>query len=435
MGAQVDSVSLGELVAGAVRWIDSVAVDAQDAHGGAIWTEKGEPFDDLYAGTAGVLYAAAEIASAGLDPEPVAAKARARLLRLAGSPNEYCATLPDDGMFTGWPGIALALRAWARVSGDVECAAAAEHVERAIAIRVLAAEPRQDQYTDVISGDAGTLLTLLPAIAEGSAPGPHREASDVIADRLVAVAEPADTGLHWRMVDGWPYLMPGFSHGTAGVGYALAAAGRVLDRPDLIEVAVRGASALLEVGDTADGWAVPLAIPPRPNGPPVNFGWCHGPTGTIRLFQLLDDLVPDPRWSHAVDACLRALEVSRIPERLYPGYWDNVARCCGTAGVGSMLVGQFARSGDESTLAFADRLAADVASRALRDRGAPDDAGAVTAVTWSNFEYTADPGDLPPEPGLMQGAAGIAGWFARLHAARQGRPAFAALTGVEPDWL
>lgn len=426
MEDQLDSGSLAELVAGAVRWIDSVAVEAD---GGAIWTERGEPFDDLYAGTAGILYAAAEIAAAGLDPEPVAARARARALWLADAPGEFTATLPDDGLFTGWSGVAVALRAWARASADDEADAAAERVERAIAMRVLSTELRRDRYTDVISGDAGILLALTPAIAGNARPGPQGEACDALADRLVAVAEPVEAGLQWQMVEGWEYLMPGFSHGTAGVGYALAAAGRALGRSDLIEVAVAGASALLEVGDTPDGWALPLAIPPRPHGPPVNFGWCHGPSGTIRLFQLLDDVAPDPRWRHAVEACLTALEVSRIPQRLYPGYWDNVARCCGTAGVGSMLVGQFGRSGEPSTLAFADRLAADVAGRTLRGADGP------STARWSNFEYTAGPGDLPPEPGLMQGAAGIAGWFARAHAARQQRPAQPGLTGLEPDWI
>jgi hypothetical protein len=46
-------------------------------------------------------------------------------------------------------------------------------------------------------------------------------------------------------------------------------------------------------------------------------------------------------------------------------------------------------------------------------------AGALTTphgVTWSNTEHTRTPPELPPEPGFMQGAAGIAGWLARLHA-------------------
>ena len=100
------------------------------------------------------------------------------------------------------------------------------------------------------------------------------------------------------------YLMPGFSHGTAGVAYALAAAGRTLNRRDLVDVATRGACALLALGHHPGGWAVPHAIPPRPGGQAVAFGWCHGPAGTVRLFLLLNEIDPQPRWQHAIDACL-----------------------------------------------------------------------------------------------------------------------------------
>ena len=61
--------------------------------------------------------------------------------------------------------------------------------------------------------------------------------------------------------------MPGFSHGTAGAAYALAAAGRALTRRDLVDVAIRGAEAILAAGDQPGGWAVPLAIPLRPGRP------------------------------------------------------------------------------------------------------------------------------------------------------------------------
>jgi hypothetical protein len=37
-------------------------------------------------------------------------------------------------------------------------------------------------------------------------------------------------------------------------------------------------------------------------------------------------------------------------------------------------------------------------------------------VTWSNTEHTATPPQLPPEPGFMQGSAGVASWLARLTA-------------------
>jgi len=228
------------------------------------------------------------------------------------------------------------------------------------------------------------------------------------------------------MVRGWEYLMPGFSHGTGGVAYALAAAGRRLDRPDLVAVAARGADALLAVGHTPDGWAVPIAIPPRPHGPSVNYGWCHGPTGTVRLFAALNAIDPQPRWHDAVDACIRALRNSGLPARLYPGYWDNLARCCGTAGVGQLLLDRYQATGDHALLEWADDLAADVIDHALTT---------AVGVTWSNTEHTRTPPELPPEPGFMQGTAGIAAWLARLQALHTRPDSPPASTGLDPSWL
>lgn len=277
------------------------------------------------------------------------------------------------------------------------------------------------QCTDVISGDAGILLALIADDSDAA-----ERAAHVLAGRLAEAAEPGPGGLHWRMAADREYLMPGFSHGTAGVAYALAAAGRTLNRRDLVDVATRGACALLALGHHPGGWAVPHAIPPRPGGQAVAFGWCHGPAGTVRLFLLLNEIDPQPRWQHTIDACLQALRDGRLPIRLYPGYWDNLARCCGTAGVGQLLLDRYQATGDTALLDWAGTLAADVVGRALSTpRG----------VTWSNTEHTRTPPELPPEPGLMQGAAGIAGWLARLHAlhTRPDTPPIPARPG--PSWL
>jgi lantibiotic modifying enzyme len=312
----------------------------------------------------------------------------------------------------------VALRAWSRAAADAEAGSAATRVTSLVAERVLGERRDPSRYTDVISGDAGILLALL---ADDSAIAAR--AAHVLADGLVDLAEPGPDGPHWRMVAGWGYLMPGFSHGTAGVAYALAAAGRALNRRDLVDVAIRGAEALLAVGDLPDGWAVPLAIPPRPNGPAVNYGWCHGPTGTVRLFLLLQEIDPQPRWQQAVDACLRALRDSRLPARLYPGYWDNLARCCGTAGVGQLLLDRYQATGDPALLDWADTLAADVLDRAVTTPH---------GVTWSNTEHTKTPSELPPEPGFMQGSVGVASWLARLDVLHTGPATTAALTGRDP---
>jgi lantibiotic modifying enzyme len=410
-------VDLVDVARRAFEWIGSVAVDVD---GGLGWLEGGVLLDDLYSGTAGVLLGCAEAAAAGLGTAQVAAGARARLLNLAHH-GPGAATMPDDGLFSGWAGVAVALRAWSGMVGDADAASAAAQVTSQIARRILQAPDDPSRYTDVISGDAGILLAL---IADDS--GTAVQAAHVLADRLVNAAEPGPDGLNWRMVAGWEYLMPGFSHGTAGVAYALAATGRTLNRHDLVEVATRGASALAAAGQHPDGWAVPLAIPPRPGGPAVNYGWCHGPTGTVRLFLLLDEIDPQPRWQHAIDACLQALQDSRLPRRLYPGYWDNLARCCGTAGVGQLLLDRYQATGDTALLDWAGTLAADVFDRALTTPH---------GVTWSNTEHTATPPELPPEPGFMQGAAGIAGWLARLHTLRTRPDTPHALTGLNPSWL
>jgi lantibiotic modifying enzyme len=401
----------------AFEWVGSVAVDVD---GGLGWLEGGDLFDDLYSGTAGVLLGCAEAAASGLDTAKVSAGAVARLVHLTThGPN--VATMPDDGLFSGWAGVAVALHAWSSVVGDAEAGTAAALVTSQIAERILQAPHDPARYTDVISGDAGILLALLADDSDSAI-----AAANVLAERLVGIAEPGPDGLQWRMEVGWEYVMPGFSHGTAGVAYALAAAGRRLDRPELVAVAARGADALLALGHTPEGWAVPLAIPSRPLGPSVNFGWCHGPTGTVRLFLMLDAIDPQPQWQHAVDACLQALTDSGLPARPYPGFWDNLARCCGTAGVGQLLIDRYQATGDTDLLDWADVLAADVIDRAV---------STPCGVTWSNTEDTRTPPELPPEPGFMQGAAGIAGWLARLHALHTARDTSAAPMGLEPSWL
>jgi lantibiotic modifying enzyme len=397
----------------AFGWIGSVAVGVD---GGLGWPEDGMLSDDLYSGTAGVLLGCAEAAAAGLDTAHVAVGARARLLHLARHGPDV-ATMPGDGLFTGWAGVTVALRAWSRAAADAAAASAAAQVAEQVAERIVQAPAGRPECTDVISGDAGILLALIDDES-----GTAVRAAHVLAGRLADRSEPGPDGPQWRMTPGWEYLMPGFSHGTAGVAYALAAAGRTLQRRDLVDVAARGAGTLLAIGHHPGGWAVPHVIPPGPRGPAVAYGWCHGAAGTVRLFLLLNEIDPQPRWQRAIDACLQALRDSRLPLRLYPGYWDNLARCCGTAGVGQLLLDRYQATGDTALLDWAGILAADVAGRALFTP---------QGITWSNTEHTRTPPELPPEPGFMQGAAGIAGWLARLRALHT-RP---ALTRPGPSWL
>jgi lantibiotic modifying enzyme len=155
------------------------------------------------------------------------------------------ATMPDDGLFSGWAGVTVALRAWSRATGGAAAAEAAAQVTSQIAGRILAAPDDPARCTDIISGDAGILLALIADDSDTAVRAAH-----LLAGRLVEVAERGPDGLHWRMVPGWEYLMPGFSHGTAGVAYALAGAGRALHRRDLVRAARAAPTLLSPPGST-----------------------------------------------------------------------------------------------------------------------------------------------------------------------------------------
>jgi hypothetical protein len=109
----------------------------------------------------------------------------------------------------------------------------------------------------------------------------------------------------------------------------------MLGGPDLLEIAVLAGRRLIQLGARPDGtMVVPHSIPLADPQAPVSYGWCHGPTGTLRLFELLDRKQPARGWARYARACRRAVWSSGLPARLYPGFWDNLGQCCvGGAGL------------------------------------------------------------------------------------------------------
>jgi hypothetical protein len=145
----------------------------------------------------------------------------------------------------------------------------------------------------------------------------------------------------------------------------------------------------------------------------VTYNWCHGPAGTSQLFAALALAGVDETAGYGVawlrQRCLDAIVAAGVPRRLRPGFWDNDGRCCGTAGVGDVLLdaaqdcGEPARAG---TLLHHARTMAD----ALAERAIGDEAG----TRWRFTEHRRDPPLLPPGTSWMQGAAGIAAFLLRL---------------------
>ncbi|GGU17709.1 lanthionine synthetase LanC family protein [Lentzea flava] len=277
---------------------------------------------------------------------------------------------------------------------------------------------------DLTTGTAGVLLGAVQARRHGVAGA--EELADVAAEILLAEREEVPTGLNWRAVPVRSCVVqretPNFSHGLSGIATALVLAGAEFGRPDLVEAGVRGAEHLVALADESDGgFRAPLRIPLLEDMEPFSYGWCHGPTGTSLLWQALRHAgVSEVAGSKVTDwhsRCLHSIRVSGLPERRYPGFWDNDGRCCGTAGVGDRLLD----SGEHTD--FALHLADVIVERAI-----PDGSG----VCWRFVEHRNDDPLLPPGVGWMQGAAGIAGFL--FHAGRVARGDTAAVPRMDTWW-
>jgi len=276
---------------------------------------------------------------------------------------------------------------------------------------------------DATLGTAAVALAALWATRNG-VPG-AADLTERATDLLLAEGEERDTGRYWpfvplRFLTGEDVQMPNWSHGQAGIAGTLAAAGVTLDRPDLVDAARLGAEHLVAGGDTSDGGLrLDHRIPGQEDLDTYTYTWCHGPAGTSLLFAALDRAgVPAVAGRTPYDwerACLHSLQVSGIPERLYPGFWDNDGRCCGTAGVGDVVLSMWQRHGDDDELAFALTLADAIIDRAISEDG---------HTYWRFIEHRNDDPLLAPGVGWMQGTAGIAAYLFRLaRVVEQGRDA------------
>ena len=264
--------------------------------------------------------------------------------------------------------------------------------------------------TDLVLGTAGVVLAVVWAGGEHA-----RDIAATGGEALLQAADQTRDGLDWAMLPGQTHRMPNYSHGTAGIATALAIAGVALNRDDFIAAARQGAQHLLTVGSLADGgFIIPHTLPyARREVEPVTYTWCHGPAGTSQLFAALAhvgvDTVAGLDVTGLRQRCLQSILASGVPQRLRPGFWDNDGRCCGTAGVGDVLL-DAAQDGAGQAACGALLQGARIMADALVERAIRDEAGA----RWRFVEHRQDPPLLPPGTSWMQGAAGIAAFLLRL---------------------
>ena len=392
----------------AARWVRSTSI-----HTSAGLTWPADPADPksvnagLYSGSPGVVLFLLELNRATGRAEYLAdARAGADDL-LAQLPRE-----DEPGLYTGIAGIGFTLGEVARATGDTRYRHGLRAAVRMLGERATAAGKgmQWNDVTDVIAGSAGTGLFLLYAADEL-----HDRAATALAaragDRLLELGVPDHGGLRWATDPTFPRLMPNFSHGTAGVAYFLASLSVATKNRKYLDGALAGAKYLQAIA-TTDG-DVCLLPHHQPDGLDLYYlGWCHGPTGTARLWRRLAEITGDSQWNAWVDRSARALLQSGIPEKRTPGFWNNVSQCCGSAGVAQFFLNLSATSKNPQYRAFAERMTADLLARGTRD-----DSG----LRWVQAENRTQPDNLVAQTGYMQGAAGIGMWLLRMDAALTGR--------------
>jgi lantibiotic modifying enzyme len=388
------------------RWIRSTARLTE--HGTTWPADPKDPSSvrpDLYSGSAGVVLFFLELHRATGDASYLA-DARSGADHLA-------ATLPSAvsgeqaGLYTGVAGIGFSLHETFKATREPRYRQAALR-----SVELLQSGARKaggggewGETTDIISGGAGTGLFLLYAAREMGRPD-ARELASLAAERLVELARPEAGGLKWAMDPTFPRLMPNFSHGTAGIGYFLAALHAETGQRELLDAAVSAGRYLVNVARREESGC--LVFHDEPDGKDLFYlGWCHGPPGTARLFWKLGEITQDDSWKDWARRSARSVLQSGVPESRTAGFWNNVGLCCGSAGIADFFLELHRATGDGAYLEFARRLSEDVLARATRD---------ATGIRWIHAEHRVKPNLLVAQTGLMQGAAGIGLWLLRLDA-------------------
>ena len=397
----------------AARWIESSAIRTPQ---GTAWPS--DPRDaktvrtDLYSGTPGIVLFFIEAFHATGDRS---------YLDMARSGAEYLiAKMPEEkgnGLYEGLSGIGFALLEAGKATGDKKMQQAARQCVDWIRSRARARGKgiEWSETTDIISGNAGTGLFLLYAARELKDTR-LRDLAAQAGRRLMELGKPENGGLKWAMAPDYPNLMPNFSHGTAGIAYFLATLYRETKDKEFLQAALSGARYLQSVAKTEGDTC--LIFHHVPGGEDLHYlGWCHGPTGTGRLFYRLYQATGDSVWLEWFKKSARGLLRSGIPEKQTPGFWNNVSQCCGSAGVAEFSLEVFRVTRDPAYLQFARRLTADLISRATRNGG---------AARWIQAEHRVRPELLVAQTGFMQGAAGIGMWLLHFDAFERGKKSLIA---------
>lgn len=405
-----------------VRWLEKQAVSVPESGGGVLFSGAAEtrapPQPQIYGGSAGVLLFL-ENAAAVLDDARARALADATykgLLATRRNTESGALTWMPHGMkegaaglYTGDAGIGAAFLTRGRLRNERAAIQAAAEVGDSLVARGVANGDQLswDQQVEVIFGASGTILFLLD-LADETKDESYLNAAQSAARWLIAKGDaetskqdPKQRLLHWRwqLAGDSPYV--NFSHGTAGVAYALARVGAAASDAACAQASRDAAAWLMEQGTaTGDLFSFPVVAGDKT----TMAGWCHGPPGTARLFLLLHQQTGDPRYLDVALASARWV-MAQAPAPKEGGAMAATfppSFCCGVAGVLDFFCDLYRVTGKKEFADFARR-----AGDYLVQTAAPEaDGKADDGVRWARGVNAHGAGKEEHAVDLMQGAAG-----------------------------
>ncbi|MGQ0649195.1 MAG: lanthionine synthetase LanC family protein [Gemmatimonadaceae bacterium] len=406
----------------AERWLTQRAIRREQ---GVTWAANPDDAtsiqNTLYSGSPGVVLFYLELAQAtGNKPALETARQGARYLANAiVAPNAAQEFRGERaGLYTGLAGIVYVLERAYRATSEPGLG---ESARSAATLLTRLAEPARSgvawsESNDIISGSAGIGLALLWAAKALGTPEAVALAAKAGRNLLEAGLE-SHGGITWPISPKVPRRYPNFSHGSGGVAYFLATLYAATQDRAFLEGALNGVRYLQAVAtDTPNGGKMVFHSEPG-NEQLFYLSWCHGPSGTARLFHRLGDVTRDRAWSAYADQLNVATRDMKVPEQS-PGFWNNVSQCCGNCGVVEHFLAMYDRTGDSRHLDFARSVADDAIRRAT-----PDGEG----LKWVQAEHRVQPANLVAQTGLMQGAAGIGLAMLHVDGAMQKRRPFVVL--------
>jgi type 2 lantibiotic biosynthesis protein LanM len=274
--------------------------------------------------------------------------ARAALATLRRQLEKGPAILTAVGAFMGWGGVLYTYAHLAALWGEPELGAEIEAtVER------LPALVEQDEILDVIGGSAGCIGSLLHLSSDGPSPRALRVAIQC-GDRLLARARAMAHGTAWTTIIAPERPWTGFSHGAAGMAWALlelaARTGAARFRTAALDaIAYERSLFCPEAGNWPD--LRPEVAAAADHGPaPCATLWCHGAPGIglarLRTLRYVDD------------APTRAEIGTALQTTLAAGFGDNHSLCHGDLGNLELLVHAGETLAEPRWRAEVDRLAA-----------------------------------------------------------------------------